>query len=149
LLSIGGKRSVDSFHRELGKLVWDNCGMARNAKGLESAEGKIAELEEEYWKNVSVPGSGEELNQSLEKAARVADFFELGQLMCRDAREREESCGGHFREEYQTPEGEALRDDERFCYAAAWEWQGKWNKHALHKEALEFEYVHLTQRSYK
>ncbi|MDX1980831.1 MAG: fumarate reductase/succinate dehydrogenase flavoprotein subunit [Bryobacteraceae bacterium] len=149
LLSIGGKRSVDSFHRELGKLMWDHCGMARNATGLRLAQGKIAELEQEYWKNLSVPGSGEELNQSLEKAARVADFFELAQLMCRDALEREESSGGHFREEHQTPEGEALRNDDDFCYAAAWQWQGKGNRHTLHKEALEFEYVHLTQRSYK
>jgi succinate dehydrogenase / fumarate reductase flavoprotein subunit len=149
LLSIKGKRTVDSFHRELGKLMWDYCGMARNAKGLEFAQGKIAELAEEFQKNVNVLGGGDELNQSLEKAGRVADFLELGQLMCRDARERNESCGGHFREEYQTPEGEAMRDDDAFCYAAAWEYKGEGRKHELHKEPLSFEYVHLTQRSYK
>jgi succinate dehydrogenase / fumarate reductase flavoprotein subunit len=149
LLSIKGKRTVDSFHRELGKLMWDYCGMARNAKGLEFAQGKIAELAEEFQKNVNVLGGGGELNQSLEKAGRVADFLELGQLMCRDARERNESCGGHFREEYQTPEGEAMRDDDAFCYAAAWEYKGEGRKHELHKEPLSFEYVHLTQRSYK
>ena len=149
MLSTKGKRTVDSFHRELGKLMWDYCGMARNAKGLELAEGKIAELNEEFQKNVNVLGEGGEFNQSLEKAGRVADFMELGQLMCRDARERSESCGGHFREEFQTPEGEAMRDDDHFCYAAAWEYKGQGQKHALHKEALSFEYVHLTQRSYK
>jgi succinate dehydrogenase / fumarate reductase flavoprotein subunit len=149
LLSVAGKRTVDSFHRELGKICWDRCGMARNAGGLREALQKIPALREEFWRNVAVVGSNEEYNTALEKAGRVADFLEFAELMCLDALEREESCGGHFREEYQTPEGEALRDDERFCYAAAWEWQGKWNKHALHKEALEFEYVHLTQRSYK
>jgi succinate dehydrogenase / fumarate reductase flavoprotein subunit len=149
LLSIKGKRSVDSFHREMGKLMWDHCGMSRNAKGLQEAMGKIADLEQEYWKNVTVAGEGDELNQSLEKAGRVADYFELAQLMCRDALERSESCGGHFREEYQTPEGEALRNDDDFCYAAAWEYQGAGKKHVLHKEELHFDYVHLAQRSYK
>ncbi|MBL8231111.1 MAG: fumarate reductase/succinate dehydrogenase flavoprotein subunit [Bryobacterales bacterium] len=149
LLSTKGKRTVDSFHRELGKLMWDYCGMARNAKGLEFAYGKIEELTEEFHKNVNVLGEGGELNQSLEKAGRVADFLELGALMCRDALERNESCGGHFREEFQSPEGEALRDDDHFCYAAAWEHKGEGKKHALHKEPLSFEYVHLTQRSYK
>jgi succinate dehydrogenase / fumarate reductase flavoprotein subunit len=149
LLSTRGKRTVDSFHRELGKLMWDHCGMARNAKGLEFAEGKIAELAQEFHRNVNVLGEGGELNQSLEKAGRVADFLELGQLMCRDARERNESCGGHFREEYQTPEGEAMRNDEAFCYVASWEYKGEGQKHQLHKEPLSFEYVHLTQRSYK
>ena len=137
------------FHRELGKLMWDHCGMARNAKGLEFAAGKIAELNEEFWQNVNVAGAGEELNQSLEKAGRVADFFELGRLMCVDGDKRNESCGGHFREEYQTPEGEALRDDDEYCYAAAWEYNGPGKPHTLHQEALAFDYVHLAQRSYK
>jgi succinate dehydrogenase / fumarate reductase, flavoprotein subunit len=149
LLSIKGTRTVDSFHRELGKLVWDYCGMARTAEGLEHARGRIAELREQYWRDVNVPGSGDDLNQSLEKASRVGDFFELAELMCIDARERNESCGGHFREEYQTPEGEALRDDEHYSYAAAWEFRGAGNQPALHKEPLEFHYVHPSQRSYK
>jgi len=149
LLSVKGKRTVDSFHRELGKLLWEDCGMARNAQGLQYAMGKIAELQQEYWQNVNVVGEGAELNQSLEKAGRVADFFELAQLMCLDGFERNESCGGHFREEYQTPEGEALRDDDQFCYAAAWEYMGPGQKPALHKEVLSFEHVHLAQRSYK
>jgi succinate dehydrogenase / fumarate reductase flavoprotein subunit len=149
LLSIQGKRSVDSFHRELGKIVWDDCGMSRNARGLEHAIGKIRELREEYWQNVRVLGAAEDLNQSLEKAGRVADFFELAELMCRDALERNESCGGHFREEYQTPDGEALRNDDAFSYVAAWQYQGPGAPHLLHKEPLEFEYVHPSQRSYK
>ncbi|MBS1823828.1 MAG: fumarate reductase/succinate dehydrogenase flavoprotein subunit [Acidobacteria bacterium] len=149
LLGVQGKRTVDSFHREMGKMMWDECGMSRNAKGLEKAIGHIAALEQEFWKDVKVIGAGEELNQSLEKAGRLADFFELAQLMCRDALERQESCGGHFREEYQTPEGEAMRDDDDFCYAAAWEYKGPGKKHELHKESLSFEYVHLAQRSYK
>ncbi len=149
LLSIQGTRSVDSFHRELGKLVWDDCGMSRKARGLERAIGGIQELREQYWRDVRVPGSAEDLNQSLEKAGRVADFFELAELMCRDALERNESCGGHFREEYQTPEGEALRNDDEYAYAAAWEHRAGGAPHALHKEALTFEYVHPSQRSYK
>jgi len=149
LLSIQGSRSVDSFHRELGKLLWEYCGMARNAQGLEHALKRIPELREDFWKNVRVLGSGEELNQSLEKAGRVADFLEFGELMCLDAFHRNESCGGHFREEYQTPEGEALRDDANFSYVAAWEYQGPGRPPALHKEPLEFEYVHPSQRSYK
>jgi len=149
LLGIGGKRTVDSFHREMGKMMWDECGMSRNGKGLEAAIGRIAALEQEFWKDLKVTGAGEELNQSLEKAGRLADFFELAQLMCRDGLERQESCGGHFREEYQTPEGEAMRNDDDFCYAAAWEYKGPGKKHELHKEALSFEYVHLAQRSYK
>jgi succinate dehydrogenase / fumarate reductase, flavoprotein subunit len=149
LLSIGGVRTPDSFHRELGKIAWEKCGMARNAKGLEEALQRIPELREEFWKNLRVPGTGEELNQSLEKAGRVADFLEFGELMCRDALERNESCGGHFREESQTEEGEAKRDDANYSYVAAWEWKGAGEKHALHKEALEFEYVHPSQRSYK
>ncbi|HSP06594.1 MAG TPA: succinate dehydrogenase (quinone) flavoprotein subunit, partial [Acidobacteriota bacterium] len=149
LLSIKGKRTVDSIHKELGKLMWNNCGMARNKKGLEEALAKIPEIREEFWKNVTVLGQNEELNQSLEKAGRVADFLELAELMCRDALDRNESCGGHFREEFQTPEGEALRDDKNYCHVSAWEYQGEDKKPALSKESLAFEYVHLTQRSYK
>jgi succinate dehydrogenase / fumarate reductase, flavoprotein subunit len=149
LLSINGKRTVDSFHRELGKIVWDFCGMSRTAEGLEFAIGQIRALQEEYWKNVNVPGSGDDLNQSLEKAGRVADFFELAELMCIDALNRNESCGGHFREEYQTPEGEAQRDDENYSYVAAWDYRGPGNAPTLTKEPLEFHYVHPSQRSYK
>jgi succinate dehydrogenase / fumarate reductase, flavoprotein subunit len=148
LLSINGTRSVDHFHRELGKIMWEHCGMARNRTGLEKALGEIPALREEFWKDVRVLG-GASLNQSLEKATRVADFFELGELMVRDALHREESCGGHFREEHQTDEGEALRDDEHFAYVGAWEWTGKGSEPALHREPLEFDYVKLTQRSYK
>ncbi len=149
LLSIRGKRSVDSFHRQLGKILWDYCGMARNADGLKQARTMIYDLREEFWSDVKVLGESETLNQSLEKAGRVADFFELGMLMCQDALHREESCGGHFREEYQTPDGEALRDDENFAYVAAWEFQGEDKPAVLHKEPLVFEYAHPTQRSYK
>ncbi|HEX4770360.1 MAG TPA: fumarate reductase/succinate dehydrogenase flavoprotein subunit [Bryobacteraceae bacterium] len=149
LLSIQGTRTVDSFHRELGKIVWDYCGMSRNAAGLEHAIGKIRELREEYWTNVRVLGSAEDFNQSLEKAGRVADFFELAELMCIDARERNESCGGHFREEYQTPDGEAQRDDQNYSYVAAWEYCGPGKAPELVKEPLEFNYVHPSQRSYK
>jgi len=148
LLSINGTRSVDHFHRELGKLLWEHCGMARNRAGLEKALGEIPALREEFWKDVRVLG-GASLNQSLEKATRVADFFELGELLVRDALHREESCGGHFREESQTEEGEALRDDEHFAYVGAWEWTGKGSDPILHREPLEFDYVKLTQRSYK
>jgi succinate dehydrogenase flavoprotein subunit len=149
LLGINGKRTVDSFHRELGKLMWDYCGMARSAEGLKKALARLPQLREEFWREVNVPGSGAELNQALEKAGRVADFLELGELMCLDALHREESCGGHFRVEHQTEEGEALRDDERFAYAAAWEYQGPDRAPQLHKEPLAFEYVPLAQRSYK
>ncbi len=149
LLGIKGRRTVDSFHRELGKLMWENCGMARTAEGLRTNLRKIPALRSEFWENVNVPGSGSELNQSLEKAGRVADFLEFGELMCRDALEREESCGGHFRVEHQTPDGEALRDDEKFCYVAAWEYQGDDKAPVVHKEPLEFENVHLSTRSYK
>jgi succinate dehydrogenase / fumarate reductase, flavoprotein subunit len=149
LLSIKGKRTVTSFHRELGKLMWEHCGMSRNAQGLDFATGKIRELHEEYWRNVDVLGGAEEFNQALEHAGRVADFFELAELICLDASHRAESCGGHFREEYQTPDGEALRDDEHYSYVAAWEFQGLGHAPALHKEPLEFEYVHPSQRSYK
>jgi succinate dehydrogenase / fumarate reductase flavoprotein subunit len=149
LLDIRGKRTVDSFHRELGKIMWDYCGMARNATGLKKALSLIPELRAEFWRNVNVPGSDAELNQALEKAGRVADFLELGELMCLDALHRDESCGGHFREEFQTEDGEALRDDEHFAYVAAWEYKGPERAPALHKEPLGFEYVHLAQRSYK
>ena len=149
LLGAKGSRSVDSFHRELGKLMWDYCGMSRTATGLQHALSRIPEMREQFWRDVRVLGSGEELNQSLEKAGRVADFFELAELMCMDAFHRNESCGGHFREEYQTPDGEAARDDARYSYAAAWEYHGAGNAPELHKEPLTFEYVHPTQRSYK
>jgi succinate dehydrogenase / fumarate reductase flavoprotein subunit len=147
LLEINGKRSVDSFHRDLGKVMWEYCGMSRTAEGLKHALSIIPEMRERYWREVRVPGVNEEFNQSLERAGRVADFFELAELICLDALDRNESCGGHFREEYQTPEGEALRDDDRFRYAAAWEHTGAGP--VMHKEPLEFEYVHPTQRSYK
>jgi succinate dehydrogenase / fumarate reductase flavoprotein subunit len=147
LLDARGTRTVDSFHRELGKIMWDGCGMSRTAEGLESAIVKIRDLREQYWRDVRVLGGDEEINQSLEKAGRVADFFELAELMCLDARNRNESCGGHFREEYQTPDGEALRDDENYSYVAAWEYTGAEPK--LNKEPLTFEYVHPSQRSYK
>ena len=148
-LGIRGKRTVDSFHRELGRIMWDRCGMARNAAGLREALVRIPLLREEFWRDLNVPGSDAELNQALEKAGRVADFLELGELMCRDALHREESCGGHFREEHQTEDGEARRDDERFAYAAAWEYCGPDAEPRLHREPLGFEYVHLAQRSYK
>ena len=148
LLRVDGDRTVDSFHRELGELVWDNCGMARSEAGLRKALARIPELREEFWTRVKVTGGPYELNQQLEKAGRVADFLELAELMCLDALHREESCGGHFREESQTPDGEAARDDERFSYAAAWEFTGVGEPPVLHKEALEFAYVHPTQRSY-
>ena len=149
LVNIRGKRTVDSFHKELGKLMWDNCGMARSAEGLRANLAKIPALREEFWTNVNIIGTGEELNQSLEKAGRVADFLELGELMCLDALERAESCGGHFRVESQTPDGEAKRDDENFSFASAWEWKGQAGQWELHKEPLAFEHVHLAQRSYK
>lgn len=149
LLSIRGKRTVSALHRELGKVMWDHCGMARNAQGLQYALGLIQELREEFWRDVNVLGDNEGMNQSLEAAGRVADFIELGELMCRDALHREESCGGHFREEYQTEEGEARRNDDQFSYVAAWEYAGLSNEPVLHKEPLTFNYVHPTQRSYK
>jgi succinate dehydrogenase / fumarate reductase flavoprotein subunit len=149
LLDIKGTRSVDSFHRELGKLMWEYCGMSRNAQGLKEALEKIPALRNEFWQDVRVPGTREELNQNLEKAGRVADFFELAELMCIDALHRNESCGGHFREEYQTPDGEALRDDANYAYVAAWEFRGVGGEPVLHKEPLEFHYVHPSQRSYK
>jgi succinate dehydrogenase / fumarate reductase flavoprotein subunit len=149
LLSIGGKRTVTSFHRALGKIMWEYCGMSRSRAGLERALQEIPALREEFWRNVNVPGSADDLNQSLEMAGRVADFLELGELMCLDALVREESCGGHFREEYQTEEGEALRDDERFCHVAAWEYAGEGKTPARNVEPLVFEEVPLQTRSYK
>ncbi len=149
MLDIRGKRSVDSFHRELGLLVWDKCGMARNEAGLKEALQRIPELRAEFWKNVNVLGENEELNQSLEKAGRVADFLEFGELMCLDALHRKESCGGHFREEYQTPDGEAQRNDADFAYVGAWESPGNGQAPVLHKETLDFENVHLATRNYK
>ncbi|WP_134661580.1 MULTISPECIES: fumarate reductase/succinate dehydrogenase flavoprotein subunit [unclassified Amycolatopsis] len=145
LLSVRGTRSVDSFHRELGHLMWDHCGMSRSAEGLRKALDRIPELRAEFWRDVRVPGTGAELNQELEKAGRVADFLELAELLLLDALVREESCGGHFREEHQTEDGEAQRDDERFSYVSAWE-HGE--KPVLHQEILNFEHVHPTQRSY-
>jgi succinate dehydrogenase / fumarate reductase flavoprotein subunit len=149
LLRPNGKQDPDAFHRRLGKIMWDECGMARTREGLQRALVQIAELKEEFYRDLRVLGTGEDFNQSLERAGRVADFFELGELMCRDALEREESCGGHFREEHQTPEGEAMRNDDEFQYVAAWEWTGASDAPALHKEPLEFEYVKPSQRSYK
>jgi succinate dehydrogenase / fumarate reductase flavoprotein subunit len=149
LLSIDGKRTVDSFHRELGKIMWDYCGMSRNDAGLRKALELIPPLREEFWRNVNVPGSDAQLNQALEKAGRVADFLELAELICIDALHRTESCGGHFREESQTPDGEALRDDDNFAYVAAWEYGGVNEPPTLHKEPLVFENVKLSQRSYK
>jgi len=149
LLNINGKRSVDSFHRELGKVVWENCGMARNEEGLKKALEKIPTIKAEFWENVNVPGEEKNINQSLEMAGRVADFFELAELMCLDALNRSESCGGHFREESKTAEGEALRDDENFAYSAAWQYNGDDKEPTLNKEPLEFKDVKLSQRSYK
>jgi len=149
LLGSKGRRTADSFHRELGKIMWEKCGMARSASGLKEALARIPELRAEFWSDVKVPGTGAALNQSLEQAGRVADFLELGELMCRDALEREESCGGHFRVEHQTDDGEAKRDDSRFCYAAAWEWSGEGTPQRLNKEPLAFENVTLSARSYK
>ena len=149
LLARKGKRSATSFHRELGKLLWENCGMARTAAGLKEALRRIPELREQFWREVMVPGGHEELNQSLETAGRVGDFLEFAELLCRDALLREESCGGHFRQEYQTPDGEARRDDARFAHVAVWEHKGDGQEPVRHTEPLSFENVHLAQRSYK
>src|SRR5438067_2388939 len=149
LLEVNGHRSVDTFHRALGRLMWDRCGMSRSAAGLKDAMQRVCVLREEFWQDVYVGGRGEDLNQLLEHAGRVADFFEFAELMCHDALEREESCGCHFREEYQTPEGEAKRDDARFSHVAAWEFAGVGKAPVLHREPLEFEAVHLAQRSYQ
>ena len=148
-LSAGGEHSVDWFHRELGKVMWDACGMARNGTGLEHAMAEIATLHERFKRGVRVLGDEETFNQSLEKAGRVDDFFELAQLMCRDALHREESCGGHFREEHQTPDGEAKRDDAHFCHVAAWEYAGPDKAPIRNEEPLYFEEVKLVERSYK
>ncbi|NNK84937.1 MAG: fumarate reductase/succinate dehydrogenase flavoprotein subunit [Desulfobacterales bacterium] len=149
LLSINGKRTVDDFHKQLGHIMWDYCGMARNNEGLQKARGMIQELREEFWENALVPGSEMDFNQSMERAGRVADFLEFGELMLIDALSRQESCGGHFNEAYQTAENEALRDDKNFCHVSAWEFSGKDNEPVHHKEELQFENVKLSQRSYK
>jgi succinate dehydrogenase / fumarate reductase flavoprotein subunit len=149
LLGRRGRRTATSFHRELGKLLWENCGMARTAAGLKAALARIPELREQFWREVMVPGGQEELNQSLETAGRVGDFLEFAELLCRDALTREESCGGHFRQEHQTPDGEARRDDEHFAHVAVWEHKGEGQEPIRHKEPLSFENVHLAQRSYK
>ncbi len=149
LLQLGGTQSVESFHRRLGKIMWDKCGMARNEAGLTQAIQEIRALRAEFWRDAFVPGTDADFNPELEKAWRVADFMELGELMCQDALNRNESCGGHFREEYQTEEGEALRDDVNYMYVAAWEWNGENIPQTLHKEALDYEEVKVTQRSYK
>jgi succinate dehydrogenase / fumarate reductase flavoprotein subunit len=148
LMSVKGKRSVDSFHKELGNIMWEDCGMARSRESLTSALQKIPALREQFWKDVTVLGGAETLNQSLEKAGRVADFLEFAELMCRDALVREESCGGHYRVEHQD-NGEAKRDDEKFCHAAVWEYKGAGNEPARHIEPLTFENVKLATRSYK
>jgi len=149
LLAIGGSRSPDSFHRELGLMMWDNCGMSRTKEGLKAALERIPTLRAEFWENLKVPGTGSDLNQSLEKAGRVADFLEFAELMARDALDREESCGAHFREEYVTDDGEAKRNDEQYTYVAAWEFSGVGERPTLHTEHLKFEYVQPSQRSYK
>jgi succinate dehydrogenase / fumarate reductase flavoprotein subunit len=149
LLSIKGSRSIRSMHWELGRLVWEKCGMARDKEGLANAIERIPQLREEFWQNVSVPGSANELNVALEQASRVSDFMEFGELLCRDAHNRDESCGGHFRTEYQTADGEALRNDKDFSYVAGWEYQGDKKPPILHKEPLKYEEVKMTQRSYK
>ncbi len=148
LLSINGKHTIDEFHRELGLVMWDHCGMARNEAGLKKALGIIPEIRDRFWREVRVPGTGTEFNQNLEKACRVADFLEFGELMCLDALTRDESCGGHFREEHQMDDGEAKRNDEKFAYSAVWEYQGAGQAPKLNKEPLEFEHVHLATRVY-
>ena len=148
-LSIQGTRTVDSFHKELGRIMWDYCGMERTEEGLRKAISRIRELKAEFWSDVKVLGTNEELNQALERAGRVADFFELGELMCIDALHRRESCGGHFRAESQTEDGEALRHDDEYAYVAAWEFGGEGGKPVLHKEPLVYQYVEMKQRSYK
>jgi succinate dehydrogenase / fumarate reductase flavoprotein subunit len=149
LLAIDGARSVDSFYKELGHVMWNECGMARNREGLQRALRRIPEIRSEFWENVKVPGAAATLNQSLEKAGRVADFLEFGELVCLDALQREESCGGHFRTEFQTADGEALRDDAHFAHVAVWEYQGTDQAPVRHVEPLDFEFVKLATRSYK
>jgi succinate dehydrogenase / fumarate reductase flavoprotein subunit len=148
-MGIGGSRTTDSFHKVLGRIMWENVGMARNKEGLQKAVNEIRELKKEFWKDLKIPGDKEEVNQELEKANRVADFLEIGELMAIDALHREESCGGHFREEYQTDEGEALRNDKNFTYVAAWEFKGENREPDLHKESLVFENIEVKQRDYK
>jgi succinate dehydrogenase / fumarate reductase flavoprotein subunit len=149
LLSVKGKHTPTALHRELGKVLWEKCGMARSEAGLKEALKRIPELRADFWKNLNVTGESGGLNQSLEYAGRVADFMEFAELLCLDALHRRESCGGHFREEFQTPDGEAQRDDQNFAYAAAWEYQGPDKPPALHKEPLVYEEVHMSTRSYK
>ena len=149
LLNVKGKQTVDTFHRKLGTIMWEGCGMGRTAESLTKALEEIPKLREEFWQDVRVLGTNSMLNQSLEKAGRVADFLEMGELMCRDALERDESCGGHFREEHQTEDGEAVRDDENFSHVAVWEYKGDNEPPALHKEPLEFDYCKPSVRSYK
>jgi succinate dehydrogenase / fumarate reductase flavoprotein subunit len=148
LMNIKGARTVESFHKRLGKIMWEKCGMARNAKSLNEAIHEIRELRKEFWKDLRIPGGIKEINPELDKAGRVADFLELGELMCIDALDRNESCGGHFREESQTPDGEADRKDDQYAYVAAWEYKGESNW-VLHKEELHFEVAKPSQRSYK
>jgi succinate dehydrogenase / fumarate reductase flavoprotein subunit len=148
-LNIKGKQPVSHFHKRLGKIMWDGCGMARTKETLEKALKEIPQLREEFWGSVNVPGSAENLNQSLEQAGRVGDFLELGELMCRDALTREESCGGHFREEFQYPDGECKRDDEKFGHVAAWEYQGKDKTPVRNVEPLNYEFVKMSVRNYK
>jgi succinate dehydrogenase / fumarate reductase flavoprotein subunit len=149
MLAINGKETPTELHRALGRIMWENCGMGRTEASLKKALQEIPALKQRFWENLKVPGSAADLNQSLELAGRVADFIELGELMCLDALERRESCGGHFREEWQTPDGEALRDDQNFCHVAAWEYTGEGKTPNRHVEQLEFENVHLATRSYK
>jgi succinate dehydrogenase / fumarate reductase, flavoprotein subunit len=149
LMSVNGKRTVTSFHRELGHIMWELCGMERTETSLKTALEKIPALRKEFWENVRILGDSNDLNQSLEMAGRVADFLEMGELLCLDALHRNESCGGHFRGEYQTPDGEALRNDDEYAYVAAWQYTGDDSAPLLNKEPLNFEYVHLSQRSYK
>jgi succinate dehydrogenase / fumarate reductase flavoprotein subunit len=148
LMNIKGTQTVESFHKRLGKIIWDKCGMARNAEGLKQAIAEVQALKKEFWSDVRIPGEINEMNPELDKANRVADFIELGELMCVDALNRNESCGGHFREEYQTEDGEALRDDENFMYVASWEFKGEHNWE-LHKEELKYEVIKPSQRNYK
>jgi succinate dehydrogenase / fumarate reductase flavoprotein subunit len=147
-MGIKGNQTVESFHKRLGKIMWDKCGMARNAQGLQEAITEIQQLKKEFWSDLKIPGDIKEMNPELDKANRVADFIELGELMCRDALNRNESCGGHFREESQTEEGEAKRDDDNYSYVSAWELKGE-SSWELHKEPLVFEVAKPTQRSYK
>ena len=149
LLDVNGTRSVDSFHKELGHIMWENCGMARNAEGLTKAIGQIAEVREQFWRDVRVTGANQEFNVALEQAGRVADFLEFAEVLCYDALDRNESCGAHFREEHQTPDGEAKRNDEDFTYVSAWEFKGVGVEPSLTREDLEFKDVELTTRSYK